>query len=176
MIYTTLKRIRVHNPCGNGWVKLLKALNKDKPDDEPLPMTTILDVNGFDDTLWCLRAEPQNSNIWRLLAVKYVRYVEHLMTNQNSINALNAAEKYAYGQLSEEELSLARSLSVDAGGGAAMTSPWDAVSYASFWSYGNNGWASARQQQEKDLRIVLEQYNSMPGEQAYSWKPFFQIF
>lgn len=58
MITTTLNAIRAHNPCADGWKKLLAHLGKTQPDDEPLPFATILDSNGLSDALWCCRAAP----------------------------------------------------------------------------------------------------------------------
>lgn len=55
-IETTLNAIHAHKPCVGGWKKLLKHLGKTKPDDEPLPLLTILESNGVEDALWCLRA------------------------------------------------------------------------------------------------------------------------
>ena len=57
MITTTLNRIREHHPCEEGWKKLLRHLGKTSADDEPLPFSIILESNGFDDALWCCRAE-----------------------------------------------------------------------------------------------------------------------
>jgi len=54
---TTLNEIREHAPCREGWEKLLAHLGKTKADDEPLPLLTILESNGLDDALWCLRAK-----------------------------------------------------------------------------------------------------------------------
>ena len=53
---TTLAAIRETNPrpCEHGWKKLLGHLGKTRADDEPLPLTVILDSNGLDDTLWVL--------------------------------------------------------------------------------------------------------------------------
>ena len=53
---TTLNAIRAHSPCATGWSKLLRYLGKTGADDEPLLITTILDSNGVEDALWCLRA------------------------------------------------------------------------------------------------------------------------
>ena len=43
----------------------------------------------------------------RLIAVKCARQVQHLMTDQRSINALDVAEKFASGEATEEELAAA---------------------------------------------------------------------
>ena len=53
---TTLNEIRAHAPCKGGWEKLLAHLGKTKADDEPLALLTVLESNGLDDALWCLRA------------------------------------------------------------------------------------------------------------------------
>ena len=52
---TTLAEIRAAGPCHDGWTKLLKHLGKTSADNEPLDLLTILNSNGFDDALWCLR-------------------------------------------------------------------------------------------------------------------------
>lgn len=54
MLTTTLNAIREAKPCGEGWEKLLKHLTKTGPDDEVLPVATILEANGVEDTLWVL--------------------------------------------------------------------------------------------------------------------------
>ena len=53
---TTLAAIRETRPrlCETGWKELLGHLGKTRADDEPLPLTVILDSNGLDDTLWVL--------------------------------------------------------------------------------------------------------------------------
>ena len=54
LLTTTLTAIRAARPCEGGWAKLLGHLGKTRADDEPLPLTVILDSNGLDDTLWVL--------------------------------------------------------------------------------------------------------------------------
>lgn len=51
---TTLNAIRAASPCHEGWTRLLKHLGKTSADDKPLPLLTVLDSNGLDDTLWVL--------------------------------------------------------------------------------------------------------------------------
>ena len=55
MYYTTLNKIRSFSPCKPGWKKLLSSLGKAKGDDERLSMKKILDSNGVDDAIWCIR-------------------------------------------------------------------------------------------------------------------------
>lgn len=58
MIYTTLARIREHSPCEDGWKKLCKSLGgiRNYGKDTPVSLLQILDSNGLNDALWCLRA------------------------------------------------------------------------------------------------------------------------
>ena len=126
MIITTLNRIRVHDPCADGWSKLLKHLSKSKADDEPLPYAVILESNGLDDTTWCCRAEPQYTKEWRLYAVWCARQVQHLMRDERSIHALDVAERHAHGEASDDELAEAAGAARAAAGAAAEAAAWSA--------------------------------------------------
>jgi len=107
MITTTLKAIRAQHPCEDGWKRLLIDLGKTKADDEPLPLVTILDSNGIDDALWCLRVVKGYEKEKRLFAVWCARQVQHLMKDLRSIAALDVAERFANGLASQEELEAA---------------------------------------------------------------------
>jgi hypothetical protein len=101
---TTLNKIRAHHPCRDGWEKLLRGLGKTQSDDEPLRIDQILDHNGLDDALWCLRAVEGCDLEIRLYAVWCARRVQNLMTDPRSIAALDVAERHARGKASDEEL------------------------------------------------------------------------
>ena len=118
MICTTLNKIRAYTPCSDEWKKLLSGLNKTGPDDEPLPMVTILDLNGLDDALWALRTtDCEREEL--LLAVAYARQVQHLMTDERSMSCLEVAERFANKQASAEELAAAARAAWDAARAAA---------------------------------------------------------
>ena len=104
---TTLNKIRAHDPCANGWRKLLAHLGKTGADDEPLPILTILDSNGLEDALWCLRAVGGHDREIRLYAVWCARQVQYLMTDQRSLSALDVAERFANGNATRGELNTA---------------------------------------------------------------------
>lgn len=124
---TTLNRIRSYDPCADGWRKLLTHLGKTGPDDDPLPLTAILDSNGLDDALWALRAVEGHDREKRLFAVSCVRQVEHLMTDQRARDALDVAERFARGRATRQELDAAAVRAADA---AAAAYPADAAAYA----------------------------------------------
>lgn len=133
MIYTTLNKIRAHNPCSDGWEKLLKNLGKTKADDEPLSMLTILNSNGFDEAMWCLRAFEGIDKEARLFGIACARRVQHLVADK-SIRALDVAERYAHGQATADELRAARD---------AARSAWEAALAAEGAAEGAS-WAAAR--------------------------------
>lgn len=146
MIYTTLNKIRAHNPCSGGWVKLLLHLGKTQADDEPLAFATILDSNGLDDALWCLRAVDGHEREMRLYAVWCARRVQHLMTDPRSLAALDVAERRANGQATDAELSaawaaawgVARAAASDAASDAAREAAWEAA-----WAAASNAASNA---------------------------------
>jgi hypothetical protein len=123
---TTLNKIREHRPCTDGWETLLRTLGKTKADDEPVSIIQILDSNGLNDALWCLRAVEGHEREIRLYAVWCARQVQHLLTDQRSLNALDVAERYANGEASREELVAARR-TADAAAAAAARAAADVV-------------------------------------------------
>ena len=168
---TTLNLIRSHDPCQEGWEKLLRHLGKTKADDEPLPLRVILESNGLDDALWCLRAVPNCDKEARLYAVWCARQVQHLMTDPRSLAAPDVAERHANGEATDEELAAAcaaagdaarsaarsaacatarsaaaaRSAASSAAGAAAGATAWGAAWGAAWYA----SFATARQEQEK---------------------------
>ena len=129
---TTLNKIRAHSPCEDGWKKLLTNLGKTKADDEPLEITTILESNGLNDALWCLRAVDGHEREMRLFAVECARSVQHLMLDQRSIDALDVAERFANKLATIEELTAARAAAWDAARAAARAAAWDAARAAAW--------------------------------------------
>src|SRR5574343_224878 len=144
---TTLNAIREHGPCADGWRKLLTHLGKTAADDEPLSLLTILDSNGLDDALWCLRAMPEHNKHWRLYAVWCARQVQHLMTDARSVAALDVAERHAHGTASDQELAAARDAAWvaagDAAGDAAGGAAWDAARAAAWVAARAAAWVAA---------------------------------
>ena len=141
---TTLNAIRDHGPCTNGWRKLLRALGKDSADDEPLSIITVLDSNGVDDALWCLRAIPGHDREKRLFAVWCARQVQHLMTDVRSIAALDVAERHANGAATDQELAAALAAARAAAGDAAWYAARDAARAAAWDAARDAAWDAAR--------------------------------
>lgn len=148
---TTLNAIREHGPCLRGWHRLLKHLLKTSADDEPLLIRTILESNGLDDALWCLRAVNGYEREMRLFAVWCARQVQHLMKDERSIKALDVAELYANGEASDEEMAAdAAAGAADAAAGAAWAA--DAAAWAAADAA---AWAAGTQAQTQEFIRVL---------------------
>jgi len=176
---TTLIAIREHNPCTNGWKKLLSHLEKTKADDELLPITTILDSNGVEDALWCLRAVGGRDREIRLYAVWCARQVQHLMADQRSINALDVAVRHANGTATDDELAAARdaawaaalAAARDAAWAAARDAAWaarDAALAAARDAAWDAAWDAASNVQAKELRRVCDCISA--GQDPYPFK------
>lgn len=99
-MHTTLNLIKNGKPCTSGYKRLLEHLGKTTADDEPLLLSTIIRSNGISDALWCLDSldcfEPTAEFLRkvRLMAVFSARRVTHLMTDERSRKAVDAAHKY----------------------------------------------------------------------------------
>ena len=178
---TTLNEIRKHKPCARSWIKFLAYLGKAKADDEPVSILTVLDSNGIDDALWCLRAVTGHDREIRIYAVWCARQVQHFMTDERSLAALDVAEKFANGDAIDGELSAARvaaqaaaakATASDDAWCAAWCAAWAAASDAAWraaqeaaWSAASNdasdaAWAAANDDalaaQTAELRRVCE--------------------
>ena len=173
MICTTLNRIREHDPCVEGWKKLLQHLGKTEADDEPLPFSVIVESNGIKDALWACRTVPEHDREWRLFAVWCARQVQHLMTNQRSHDAINVAERFALGAATKNELdaafeaawSAARGAACDAARGATWSAAWSAARDAAQDAAQDAAWfaafdaargAARSAQTAQFLRVVTE--------------------
>ena len=179
---TTLNAIREHQPCANGWAKLLRHLGKTKADHEPVLIRTILDSNGLDDALWCLRAVTGHDREIRLYAVWCARRVQHLMIDPRSIAALDVAERYANNLATEHDLeaawdaawAAARDAAGDAAWAAARAAAWaaagDAAGDAARDAAWDAAWAAARDAagdvQEKRLREVCAEVERLEAANA----------
>ena len=168
---TTLNKIREHEPCKSGWGKLLTYLGKTKADDEPLSLVTIIDSNGLDDAIWCLRAVAGRDREIRLFAVWCARQVQHLLKDQRSLDAIDVAERYANGQATEAELAAAADAAweairdtADVAGEAAAWAAARAAAreaadaaWGAAWAAARAAGADAEAKQEAELRRICEE-------------------
>lgn len=154
---TTLNEIIKHKPCKDRWERLLRSLNKTQADDEPLKIAKIINTNGFDDALWCLRAVEGHDREIRLFAVWCARQVQHLMTDQCSIDALEVAERHANREASDDELFSAWAASWVAAGGAVTNTAHDAARAAARTNAGVAARGAARISALDDTDVLAAQ-------------------
>jgi hypothetical protein len=153
-ICTTLARIRNCGPCGidphkvplTGYQKLKAHLGPDWRADDPIPFATIVESNGLGDALWCMQSI-DFERAERLFAVWCARRVQHLMTDQRSLDALDVAQRFALGKATREELNAAE----QAAWATAWVAAWaaaDAAARAAWVACGrraqaDGAWAAA---------------------------------
>ena len=153
MLTTTLKDIRAQSPCPDGWEELLKHLGKTgaeaKTDETPLGFDVILESNGLDDALWCLRALPESmDNECRLLACDFAEPALKYITtgDDRPAKAIAMARRFAMGHATKEELAAAGAAAweaVRAAAEAATAAAWAAgaaaraAAWAAAWAAGD---------------------------------------
>ena len=172
---TTLREIRGHKPCQNGWGKLLKHLGKTRADDEPLHLMTILESNGFIDALWCLRAAALDQ-LSRHFQAWCAESVLHIFETErpNDARVRDQIAILRNDDASPEDRAVARAAAWDAAWaaeGAARAAAWDAArdaAGAAAWAAAAeaaaaagaawaSAWAAARGAQEQQLRKMISE-------------------
>lgn len=115
---TTLSDLRKKKACYDGYNKLVRSLQGKKftvedsnlnsylrlNHTEEIPLTYILESNGFVDVLWTTRCLSGVDRDLRLYSVWCASNVVHLVDDQRIISALGIAEKFSNGEASSEEL------------------------------------------------------------------------
>lgn len=109
MLYTTKTLLRKHHACAERY-KYFFSHHPPIRNDEPIPLVNVLDTNGLDDALWCLRATTAPCDkCARLLAADFAEHVLHLFENKFPGNdrprrAIETARAFARGEATSEEL------------------------------------------------------------------------
>ena len=140
---TTLKEIRAEGPCKPGWENLLDHLGKTKADDEPLPLLTVLDSNGLDDALWCLRV-PSLERLSRHFQAKIADRVLHIYEAKypNDTRIRDQIAMLRNDGATPEERKAAR----EAARAAAWTAAWEAA-----WDAARDAERAAQEQILRDM-------------------------
>ena len=105
--------------------------------DTPITLLQILDINGFDDALWALRACDDAETFSRLLACDYAEHVLPIFETQypdddRPRKAIAVSRRHAHGEATDAELSAAWAA------GAAAWAAWHAA-----WAAGAAAWYAA---------------------------------
>ena len=117
VIHTTLRLLKEHGACAARYKYLCKALGGAEKygRDTPITFPQLVEINGLDDALWALRAVPAEQAkardlIARLFACACAEHVlpiyEIKYPNDNRVRlCIKASRKFAYGEITELELS-----------------------------------------------------------------------
>ena len=147
---TTFARIKAARPCESNYKQALRKAGGLRKYGENTPITVrqIVEAVGLDDALWALRTMPEHNARWRLLAVRYARRVQHLMTDPRSVAVLDVAERHAHGSATDTELAAARAAATwaagDAAGDAARHAARHAAEAAARAATADAAWAATR--------------------------------
>ena len=147
LLTTTLTAIRAARPCEGGWAKLLGHLGKTRADDEPLPLTVILDSNGLDDTLWVLDKTTGLGRICVLFAADCAEQVLPLFERDRPDDsrprrAIEVARDPHANTAARAAARAARIAERDAARAAARAA--NVAARAAAWAASDAAWASAR--------------------------------
>jgi len=152
MLTTTLSDIKAHSLCEGVWVILLKGLGVTSANKNPLPLERILEICGFGYAESALTTVQGHDGAIRLFSCYCARYSLDIFErkypdDQRPRQAIEIAERFAWGKATREELTAAYAAASDAydavdaaaraaqrairselaAGGAAMTTPVDFV-------------------------------------------------
>jgi hypothetical protein len=138
---TTFNLLREKNACETGYKNLAKHLGGVTAygKDVEIDLLTILESNGFDDAVWCLRATVQDSdNIKRIITCDFAESVLHIFESKRPGDdrprkAIEAARGFIAGSVSREDMQKARAAANEADAASAYAAA-AAAAYAAVYA------------------------------------------
>jgi len=95
-----LEDIRDKHPCADGWKRLVKSLDGRTEGD--VSLSHILDSNGIEDAVWCLRVLPYRDQC--LFRSDVAELTVHLCDDPRPQAAIAAIRAWHAGDISDESL------------------------------------------------------------------------
>ncbi len=95
-----LEDIKSHKPCVDGWKKLIRSLDGRTEGD--VSLSHILDSNGIEDAVWCLRALPYRDQC--LFKADVAELAVHLCDDPRPQQAIDAIRQWHKGEINDQEL------------------------------------------------------------------------
>jgi len=137
MLTTTFQLLKDAGACTSRYqfyAKHVGGVNK-YGHDTPINLVDMLDHNGLDDALWCLRCcqdQPAAEKQARLLAADFAEHVLHFFeekypNDKRPCLAIEAARLYAHGEITDAARAAARDAAGAAAGDAAGAAAGDAA-------------------------------------------------
>ena len=155
MIATTLRRIRMEEPCADGWRLLLRALGEGGHPNlaREVTLAEILEHNGVEDALWVAHhAATLSAEDRRVLRLFASDCAEKALCTEREAGrepdgalwaAVEAARAYARGEIGARELRAARAAAWAAADVAADVAAWAATDAAAWAAAAAAAWAAA---------------------------------
>ena len=144
MLHTSLTLLKQHGACTSGYRKVIKYLGGAKAAHAYglIPLTVVLDSNGLDDALWCLRAVPPEEEaerdvLARLYSCDCVEAILNLDAavgpDGKSEQLILVARRFALGLATRRKLNAARAAcaAAHATSGSAVNVAYAYATYAS---------------------------------------------
>ncbi len=136
MLHTSFAKLREAAACTDRYKYLANALGgvRHYGKDTLIPLDKLLKINGFDDTLWSLRAtiEPADREK-RLLACEYAEHVLYLFEG-----------KYPKDKRPRQTIEVAKLFADEKATQIELAAAWDAARDAARDAAGAAAWAAAR--------------------------------
>jgi len=145
---TTLKLLRQHGACTDGYKKLRQSLGAAWPAGKPINLLHILKSNGVQDMMWCLRATEQDCLRERyLICADMAESVLHLFTAQYPADArpalaIQAARDAAAGKIKNADAATAAHAAANAANAAYAAYAADAATAAHAANAANAAYAA----------------------------------
>lgn len=139
----SLNQIRAFGPCIKGWQTLLTALGKTTPDDEQINLAFIVESNGIQDAIWCMRVN------WFEHKSLYMEFVQGCK-NRAKEYAATAATAYA-----TDAAYAAYATAATAYATAYATADAAYAAAATAYAAANAAAAAAEKQQQKEHLLQL---------------------
>ena len=138
---TTIEEIMKHSPCSRG---IQKFKNKYERTSGEVSFKEILESNGIEDAIWCLRVLSDCYLDVLKFKLKCARHVEHLDTSGNAKNYLNVLENLILDKQTREELAISADVFVSAAAAyaAANAAAYAAYAYAAYANAATASYAS----------------------------------
>ena len=177
VLVTSLYRLRKYGACSDRYTHLVSKLGPEWGDKDDINLLDILKYNGTADCLWALCAvvkHPEADRVMRLMAADFAEAVLPIFERGHPDDerprlAIEAARKFANGEITDQARAAARDALGDAAAGAAAgAASWaaarDAVGDAASWAAaraaawaaaGAASWAAARDAQAKIISKYL---------------------
>ena len=156
---TTLNEIREQSPCHDGWQKLLSHLGKTKADDDLITFKTILESNGIEDAVWCLRTLSYKDQC--LFRADVAESVLHIFEKRSGSDAprkaIQAVRDYHDGLIGLNELRSKRAAADAAAYTASYTASYAAADAAYAYAVAAAAAAGAATTAGKDKWAEIEQ-------------------